>query len=180
MKVRNVVLGLGILIIYGLALSQGLQTFYPEPEFEDFCEVPEVSEELTSESCEVSQSLINKESSCEKTGGIFVKTYDEQGCFVGGECDICLEDYESSLDDYSQKIFLFSLIIGFMTLILGVFVLKVEPVGSALMASGIWAIFYGTLRNWRNFSNGWRFLLLFAVLLFLIWIGMKVGYKKRK
>ena len=180
MKVRKVILGLGILIIYGLALSQGIQTFYPEPEFEDFCEVPEVSNDFISEDCEFSQSLITKENSCEKTGGLFVREYGDDGCVVDGYCNICLESYENALDDYSQRVFIFSLIIGFMTLILGIFVLKVEPVGSALMASGIWAIFYGTLRNWRNFSNGWRFLLLFAVLLFLIWIGMKFGYKKRK
>jgi len=180
MKVRNVILGLGILIIYGLALSQGIQAFYPEPEFEDFCDISDAPYKPIPESCEFSQSLVTKENSCEDTGGIFVEEYDVDGCVVDGYCDICSEDYENSLDDYSQKVFILSLMIGLVTLILGIFVLKVEPVGSALMASGIWAIFYGTMRNWRNFSNGWRFLLLFAVLLFLIWIGMKFGYKKRK
>ena len=180
MKVRNVILGLGILIIYGLALSQGIQTFYPEPEFEDFCDVSDAPYNPISESCEFSQSLITKETSCEKIGGIFVQEYDNEGCVVDGYCDECLIGYEVSLDEHSKNVFFFSLVVGFVTLILGIFVLKVEPVGSALMASGIWAIFYGTMRNWRNFSNGWRFLLLFAVLLFLIWIGMKFGYKKRK
>ena len=180
MKVRNVILGLGILIIYGLVLSQGIQTFYPEPEFEEFCNVPENSYNKFSEDCEFSQSLVTKENSCEKIGGIFVQEYDNAGCVIDGYCNDCLIGYDNALDDYSQKVFIFSLIIGFFTLILGIFILKVEPVGSALLASGIWAIFYGTLWNWRNFSNGWRFLLLLTVLLFLIWIGMKFGYKKKR
>ena len=81
-----------------------------------------------------------------------------------------------------DQIIVIALIAGIITLLIGYHILKSEPVGSALMASGIGAIFYGSVRNWENLSDIWRFLLLLAALILLILITVRVnrvGAKKR-
>ena len=72
--------------------------------------------------------------------------------------------------------FVIALIAGVITLLLGFGVLSVDPVGSALMASGVGAIIYGSARNWENLSNIGRFLLLLAAFILLIWITIRANH----
>lgn len=150
MNVKNLVLGVGIFIIYMLLLIQGIEAFYPSPEYEDYCDFD--------------------------TKPVMVpdnNTRDLEG--AGGNC----EDYESARDGYTQNLFFIALAVGIVTLVIGYFVLSVEPVGSALIASGIGAIFYGSAENWRNFGDYWRFILLAVALVFLVWLALRLN-KKRK
>ena len=70
---------------------------------------------------------------CQDAGGFFRYGYDDNNCIIGGECDTCQLDYEEALDNYSWRVFVIALIIGIITFIVGFAVLKVEPVGSALL-----------------------------------------------
>ena len=88
-------------------------------------------------------------------------------------------NYDMARDRYSKNVFIISLVAGVITFIVGFFVLSIEPVGSALIGSGIWAIFYGTVWNWRNFGNVWRFLLLLVVLIVLIWLAVRLNRKRK-
>ena len=81
---------------------------------------------------------------------------------------------------YDKFVFVIALIAGVITLLLGFGVLSVDPVGSALMASGVGAIIYGSARNWENLSNIWRFLLLLVALVLLIWIALRINKDKKK
>ena len=63
---------------------------------------------------------------------------------------------------------------------IGYGVLSIEPVGSALMASGIGALFYGSVRNWENLSDVWRFLLLLVPLILLVWFALRLNSQKKK
>lgn len=182
MRVKNLVLGMGIVVVYALVLWQGIQAFYPSPEWDNFCDVRprDLSRLQLPENCAFSSELVDKENACSKVKGFFQYEYDDAGCIIDGYCDECQIDYNEARDGYSKNIFIISLIIGIVTLVVGFFVLKVEPVGSALLASGVWAIFYGTVWNWRNFGNVWRFVLLLIVLVALIWIGLRLNRKKKK
>ena len=183
MKVKNFVLGFGILVVYALVLWQGTQAFYPVPEWNDFCSErgirPFPVDRGDVANCEFSQELNVKQLACEKAKGHFVYEYDENGCVVDGVCDECQIEYNEARDNYSKNIFIISLIVGVITFIVGYFILSIEPVGSALMASGVWALFYGTVWNWRNFGNIPRFILLLAVLVVLIWLAVRLNKKGR-
>ena len=90
-------------------------------------------------------------------------------------------NYSDALDSYAGKLFLVALILGVVVLFAGVFYLSKEPVGSSLIASAIFTVFYGVVRNWRNFGTSWRFLLLFVLLIILIWISLGLdNFGKRK
>lgn len=178
MKFKNFILGLGIFIVFALAMHQGIETFYSTPKYEDFCDfnrpVPLFKEGVT---CPNNIELQNLANQCWQSNGEFVYEYDSNGCAISGYCDGCRIDYEDALDKHSNKVFVIAIIIAILTFVLGLFMLKTEPVGSALMASGIWSVFYGVVNNWRNFSNSWRFLILFVLLIVLIWVALRFNKK---
>lgn len=173
-NVKNLVLGIGIIIVFGLALWQGIEAFYPSPNWEKYCGAPEKN------------IPVYTETQCTDSRGRWTP-YDviamQKGLAQGntnitGYCDMyyqCQKDYDAAMDSHSKAVFLISLIIGIITLIVGFSILSIEPVGSALMASGIWAIFWGTAINWRNISSIWRFLLLLLALILLVWITLKLN-----
>jgi hypothetical protein len=177
MKFKNFILGLGIFIVFALSLFQGLETFYPSPQYEDFCEFRATPIVTKPGECTNDLELQNRAQQCYDSKGEFVYEYDSNGCAISGYCDDCRIDYENSMDIHSQRVFLISIIVGIIAFIGGFFLLKTEPVGSALMASGIWSVFYGVVVNWRNFTDAWRFLILFVLLLVLIWIALRFNRK---
>ncbi len=181
MKFKNFILGLGIFVVYALALFQGLETFYPTPQGDDFCSNqwnPVPFKDPVGSSCPNPPiDLQSRAESCWNTKGQFIYEYDSNSCPVGGYCDGCSIDYEAALDKHSNRVFIISIIIGIVVFIAGFFLLSTEPVGSALMAGGIWSVFYGVMKNWRNFSQSWKFLLLFVLLIVLIWVALRFNKK---
>jgi hypothetical protein len=176
-NVKNLVLGVGIVIVFALVLWQGIEAFYPTPEYSDFCDESKRAE------------LIEDRVSCDEIGGQWnvydgVKPRPINGEVVAeGWCDrdhSCRMDYDDSRDAHSKVVFYVALIVGLIVLFVGYTYLSVEPVGSALIGSGIWAIFFGSVVNWRNFSSIWRFLLLLAALIFLVWITLNLNSPNKK
>ncbi|MEK6847010.1 MAG: hypothetical protein AABY16_02485 [Nanoarchaeota archaeon] len=180
MKIKNIVLGLGIIIVYMLALHQGMETFYPTPEYEDYCDIRVGPIGREPGSCQNVPELTIKAEQCYQAKGEFVYEYDSNGCPIDGYCDDCRIDYEAAVDVHSSRVFIVALIIGVVVFVVGLFLLATEPVGSALMASGILSVFYGVVQNWRNFTQAWRFLLLFVLLIILIWVALRFNDKRKK
>ena len=183
MSFKKFIIGIGIVVVYALVLWQGIQAFYPTPEYDDYCSffggrIPVAEGGLN---CPFPSELRPKEQACYDAKGEFRYEYDNNtGCIINGYCDECSIEYNEAHDSYSRNVFFISLAIGAITLLIGFFVLSVEPVGSALIGSGIWAVFYGTVINWRNFANLWRFLILLIVLIALIWFALRLAKKKGK
>ncbi|MBX4212340.1 hypothetical protein KW787_02705 [Candidatus Pacearchaeota archaeon] len=180
MNVKNIVLGIGIFIVYMLMLGYGIEAFYPSPKYEAYCTgneftYPKIPYGVTPTNCSYSPQLQQQEQACYANQGQPAYTYNDQGCPVSAQCNYCMKDFNDAQKSYSKVIFIIALITGIITLIVGFAILSVEPVGSALMASGIGAIFYGSVRNWANLSDIWRFLLLLVSLVILIWIALRIN-----
>ncbi|MDO8508791.1 MAG: hypothetical protein Q7S27_03850 [Nanoarchaeota archaeon] len=187
-NVKNIVLGIGIVIIYGLVLWQGIEAFYPMPQYDDFCPAGRFepayfpSKPLPAgESCSFSRELQEAERACYAERGNPIYEYDENGCQIAlKSCDYCNRDLEKAIDEHSKIVFIIAIIIGVITLIVGYGVLSTEPVGSALIGSGIWAIFWGSAINWRNFSSVWRFSLLLVALVLVVWFALRLNKPGKK
>ena len=147
MNIKNLILGIGIVIVFGLALWQGIEAFKPSPQWDDFCKA------APAYPIEVGKGPDMNSASCIEQGGKWTNNY----CDFYSECQKQFDDAQKT---QSKFIFLVSLIVGILALIIGYSILSIEPVGSALLGSGIWSIFWGSVVNWRNFSDIWRFLLL--------------------
>lgn len=188
MKVKNLVLGIGIFIVFMFLLHNGIRAFYaPAPEYGDFCNnelgrYPSVTKPLPAgQSCTFSAELRAAEQTCWNEKGQPVYEYDEYGCqFKVIKCDYCQRDYDEARNAHNKVVFIIALIVGILVLLVGYAKLSVEPVGSALMASGIGSIVYGTIANWENLGNLWRFLLLLVAFILLIWIALKLNTGDKK
>lgn len=184
MNVKNLVLGIGIFIVFMFVLHNGIRAFYPAPEYNYFCKANEfispyypkgVYGELN---CTFSNTLREQEQQCWADEGQPVYNYDDQGCTIGlKECNYCNKEFNLAQKDYNKVVFVIALIIGIIVLFVGYGILSIEPVGSALMGSGIGAIIYGTMNNWENLGNLGRFLLLLLALVLLVWIAIKINKK---
>ncbi len=185
MAVRNLVLGIGIFIVYLLMLAYGIEAFYPSPQYDKFCTGSEAGRfypgkpylgEPGTNCTALARQAREQIDACFASGGQPVYDYDNAGCAIGlKECNYCNKQFNDARQIYEKRVFVIALIAGIITLLLGYGMLATEPVGSALMASGIGAIFYGSARNWENLSDILRFLLLLAALLLLIWIAIRAN-----
>lgn len=182
MKVKNLILGIGIFVVYMLALVYGIEAFYSSPQYDDFCSrgiyerpVPAIVRDTKDPVCNVSNEIQNQIDECYNEKGFLENTYNEKGCVESVECNFCNLEYENYRTKHDKNVFVIALVVGILTLLVGYLVLSVEPVGSALIASGIGSIFYGSVRNWQNLTDVWRFLLLFLALVLLIWIALRLN-----
>jgi len=182
-NVKNLVLGIGIIIVFALVLWQGIEAFYPSPKYDDFCKTkaaPEAVPLKPGAYCNISAQMQKDEQQCYSQNGIPVYNYDKNGCQTSVQkCDLCNKDLEKAQDEHAKKAFYISLIVGLIVLIIGYSILTIEPVGSALIGSGIWSFFWGTVVNWRNLSSIWRFLLLLVALILIIYITIRLNTKKK-
>jgi len=188
MNVKNLVLGIGIFIVYLMMLHYGVEAFYSTPLYENYCSIgdryssyyPKAYPADVGTNCTFSKTLFDQEQVCVKAGGFVEYDYDDKGCTVSiNKCNYCQKEFNEADKSHSQTVFLIALIVGILTLVAGYFV-SMDPVGSALMASGIGAMFYGSTRNWANLSDIWRFLLLVIALVLLIWMAIRINSQKKK
>ena len=182
-NVKNLVLGIGIIVVFALVLWQGIEAFYPSPQYNDFCKInagPEAIPLKPDTYCNISAQQQRDEQQCYQQGSTPIYNYDKNGCQTSVQkCDTCSKDLEKAQDAHAKKAFYISLIVGLIALIIGYSILTIEPVGSALIGSGIWSFFWGTVVNWRNLSSIWRFLLLLAALILIIYITLRLNKKKK-
>jgi hypothetical protein len=168
MNLKNIILGIGIIIVFGLLLWQGIETFHPSPQYEDYCGL-RLDKRIP---------MINQET-CEELGGRWNShDYPLPETNITGYCDedfTCRQQFEDAQKLHSQVAFYVSLIAGLIVLILGITILHMEPVGSALIGSGIWALFWGSAINWRNFTSGIRFTLLLVAFIFIIYVTLRLN-----
>jgi uncharacterized membrane protein YidH (DUF202 family) len=183
MKTSNVkknLLGIAIAIIFVLFVGYGINTFYDDPSYDDYCEEgffavpkPVAREQPT---CSTIQPTDLEYKDCRDRKGDIMFDYDSEGCPISYECSLCRHDYDTARNNYNRIVFIISGIIGLIAIIIGGIVLKVESVDSGIMGGGILTVIYGTLRYWGNLEDIFRFLILGIVLAVLIWMG----YKKLK
>lgn len=183
MNVKNLVLGVGIFIVFLLMLNYGIEAFYKSPQYEDFCKSgvgmsypAKFDGSIASVNCTFNKQLQNQSDICYTNRGNPIYEYDDNGCTILiKECNYCQKDFEEADKAYNKVFFVIALIVGIIVLFAGYGLLSTEPVGSALMASGVGAIFMGSMRNWQNLSDVWRFLLLVVALILLVWIALRIN-----
>src|SRR3989338_1032367 len=181
MNVKNIVLGIGIFIVYIMMVMYGIQVFFPAPEYEDFCSNDRFQPKIIEPAAQcprnaAAEPVQSAGQLCYESGGFPEYNYNNSGCIIGVKrCNYCQKDFNDARLNYEKEVFIIAIIIGLITLFIGYGILSAEPVGSSLMASGIGAIFYGGARNWENLGNIWRFLLLLVALISLIWIALQLN-----
>jgi len=158
-KIKNLLIGIAIAIILPMFLIYGMDTFYPRPEYQDYCgeygrAIPFVQNETPV--------------SCAEEGGRWINKY----------CDYdyaCRSEYESLMEDHGMISFIVLILLGLAAVIGGVFI-KVLSASSGLMAGGIITVIFSSMAFWRYVQGYLRIIFLGMVLAVLF----TIAYKKSK
>lgn len=170
--IKAVALAVSIVIVLNLFVNMGIDTFYPSPEFENFC-------------ADVEGKVLDTRDACEAVGGEWIVPGQ---AFEGGRyspvpvtkedaveyCDAyagCRDEYEVAREVYDRNVFIILVIAGLISLGIGYGISAAEAVSSGLVFGGVLSFIIGTMRYWSNMDEYLRFIILGIVLAILIWIG---------
>ncbi|MFQ5531554.1 MAG: hypothetical protein ACE5ES_02980, partial [Candidatus Nanoarchaeia archaeon] len=165
----------------------GINTFYAEPEYSDFCtENVRVPPKLVGEEdrvcprvcvplyeiSEAGNCVFNEcGSGCGADGLNSFETLEQ--CNIVADGKNCYDLYDNAREQYSKNIFLIALPLGIIILFAGAFVFGLEAVGAGLMGGGVGIIIYGIGGFWR-FAQDWlKFILSLIGLIILIWFAYR-------
>lgn len=173
MNLKNIALGIAIIILTISVAVYGINLLYDKPEYSDFCDEFKTAE------------IIDNQERCEEVGGKWAGTGKGvlrivEGGVVTGFCDrdyTCRMELETAQEKFSKNVFLIAIPLGIITLALGAFVFGLETVGAGLMGGGIGIILYGVGVFWR-FADDWlKFVLsligLIALIALTYWFNSK-------
>jgi hypothetical protein len=176
MEIKNIIMGIAIIILTIFVTIYGISVFYPSPEYEDFCD-----ENIRS------VKIIDTEKTCLDNGGKW--TAQEIKCVTEpcaqGYCDrdyVCRQNYEDARKTRAKTVFYISLPLGILILILGGFLFQLESVGAGLMGGGVGTIIYGAGGYWEYGDDIFRFIMsllgLASVIFLTYWFNYKFGKKR--
>ena len=166
-NIKEKLLSIAIAIVLVFFIAYGINTFYPQPDYSDFCD----------EDKPYKPNITQQE--CLDMGG---KWTEERVPRVEGQpettgyCDqdyTCRQQFEDAREAYNKIVFIISGILGLAAVLIGGIVLKLESVSTGVMGGGILTIIYGTLRYWGQLEDIGRFLILGIILAVLIFIGYR-------
>ena len=175
MIVKNWVIGIAIMVFSIFVVVYGMNTFYPSPQFNDFCNEDNFGK------------LIDNETSCVADGGKWFPNPAESldnGKIIEGYCDLeyyCRQDYEDARESHFRVVFFIALPLGILIIALGAILFNLEAVGAGLMGGGVGTIIYGIGGYWIYSENWLRFLMSVVALIILIFLAywLNKRYKKK-
>ncbi len=181
LKWKNFFVTAGIVLIFTFFVAQGIDLFYPNPEWDDYCKGERLEpRKIAPENCSTyNQAVAALEEECYSEDGIPRPVYDSNGCQVDVTCDYCSRDFENAMDAYISKFFVIAAIVGILGIVLGALLFKVESVGAGLIGGGILLIVYASMVSWRYIGEAVRFLLLGLALALLVYLGYRINRKKK-
>ena len=179
-RIKDIILGISIAVIFAFFIGFGISAFYPAPEWNDFC--GKINPNVLTDSCPTTQ----------KTPEPIAERYPLESCWCNentGECFKtnpeylkCQEEFEDIKQGYDRNVFIIAAIIGLITMIIGGFVLKHESVSPGLMGGGFLTLIYGVMRYWQYAGDRLRFIILGITLAMLIYLAYRkfpfIGKKK--
>jgi hypothetical protein len=177
-KIKEVLLGIVIAIIFLMFCVFGTKLIYDNPEYKDYCNNSYTSPLKIASNYNTSMELENKANECYKQGGIPKYEYDEEGCGIDLECDFCSKNFEEANKDYTKNLFLISLIFGMIVIVISVLFIKISMISGGLMGGSIFFMIYGTGGYWSYMDDFLRFGILGIVLGVLIWLAYFLKNKR--
>ncbi len=174
-KIKQGILAIAIAIIFVMFVAYAIQTFYPSPKWDDYCDIG------------LDRQNIETQQSCESVGGKWTEygTVGAEGkpqpkeidneTIPEGWCDsqfTCRQEYEDKSEFYNRNVFFIASGIGILTIILAL-IFAVESVSTGFLGGGVLLIIYGTIRYWGEMSDVYRTIMLAIALGVLIWTGYK-------
>ena len=173
MQLKNLVIGLAIVILTTFVVVYGIQTFYERPDYEDFCE----------ERDKIADPATTQEI-CESKNGEW-QTYEglRQVDGIEGYCDLygqCRGEYDDAREKYSKTLFIITIILGIILIAVGGILFELEAVGAGIMGGGIITLIYGAGSYWQYAGDAFRFILSIVGLILVIFLAYWLNNRDKK
>ena len=158
-------LTIGIVVVLNLFFAVAIQTFYPQPEFTDFCQERQVQN-------------IADEQSCIDVGGqwnpnLAPKPALEDAAGFCNENFTCAQAYQDASDEYSRNVFVVLVVLGALSIIAG-YAVRVSPAVSAgLSYGGVLTFIIAAARYWDAAGDIIRLVIVAIALIALIVVGIR-------
>ncbi|MBU2496896.1 MAG: hypothetical protein KJ767_02460 [Nanoarchaeota archaeon] len=178
---KNIILIIAIIIIFTLFSVYGIQLFYKEPMYEDYCKesyYPKTTPVRMTEqyTCPATPELDAMIDNCYGSGNAMVNyTYDEYGCLVDFDCSTCNKDYNDAREKWAKNYFIVAVIVGLIAIAVGALLFSLDVVGAGLMGGGALLILVSSMRAWTALGDVVRFVLLGVALVVLIYIAIRLN-----
>ncbi len=163
MKVVNVVLAIGTLIILGALITLGIKAFYPEPVSPDYSTIVKPALPYPQAPCAANDVQCKKE-----LADYNAEQQAEQDAFNAAQ-----KAYEDAMKVYNKNVFIAANIVGIVVFIAGFFTvlyggLAGQGVPIGVMMAGLWSIIYGYMRGWGSTDDRLKFFIGLVVAVLVI------------
>lgn len=167
MKIVNVVLAIGTLIILGALITLGIKAFYPEPIPPTYPNYP-----VAPAPCAASDTQCTNAQNTEYQAQ---QTQYQQADQV----------YEDQMAVYDRNVFILANVIGIIVFVIGFFIvlyagLASQGVPVGIMMAGLWGIIYGYGRGWGSIDDRLKFFVGLVVAVLVIGGSMWLMQRREK
>ena len=174
-KVLSAVFGIGIAVVVYVTMLLGIQAFYPEPEYEDFCgDEPRYEEPvMLYEGCTDDMTLGECRGQISEREGRDTKMEE------------CHQEYEDAEEDYGRNFFIIASILGTLALVVAFFLLNITSlyitnISAGIACSGIVMILWAFIRGWESTDEKLKFAVGLIIAVIIIVLTVKLNKKTEK
>lgn len=168
MNTKEVVLAVAIAVLTIFVAVYGINTFYPRPVYDDFCD-------------DVKSVLVETHEDCDFIGGNWnyyekINAKENVESQSDGYCDrdyYCRKEYDSARDKWMRNVFFIGLPLGILIILLGMFIFGLDFVGAGLMWGGLATIIYSAWGFFWETADWVRFIISLVALAVLIWVAYR-------
>ncbi len=158
MKIVNIVLAIGTLIILGALTTLGIKAFYPEPPPPDYSVVAKPVAPYPAAPCAANDAPCKKE-----LADYQAAQQAQQDAFNKAQTA-----YDDAMKVYNKNAFIIANIVGIVIFVAGFFTvlyggLAGQGVPIGVMMAGLWSIIYGYGRGWGSTDDRLKFFVGLAV-----------------
>ena len=163
MKIKEILLGLVIAVIFLMFCVFGTKLIYDTPKYERYCDYSKMNYPTASDKINLSGSELQAQQEAQD------QIYRE-----------CSEKYDLANKDYSKNMFIISLVFGILVIIICTIFVEIGSISGGLMFGSLMFIIYGTGRYWNYMDDLLRFIVLGIALIILIYVAYWVNKKTNK
>lgn len=166
------ILVISIVIVLNLFFNFAIKLVYNAPEYNQFCEEKQV------------QISPDTQEACVEVGGQwndqgFKRAPVSERVVVPAEtgwCDVnftCAQEFKDVSDVYQRNVFVVLVILGVVSILVGVFTSQISAVSLGLSLGGVLSLVIGSTRYWSSMDDILRVIILGLALVALIWVGVR-------
>jgi hypothetical protein len=153
MKIKEIILGIAIAIIFLMFCVFGTKLIYDVPDYGRYCNYSEITP-TAYDKMNLSDSELQAQDKAQQA------VYQQ-----------CSEKYDAANKNYSKNMFIISIIFGVLVIALCTIFISINSISGGLMLGSLMFIVYGTGRYWNYMDDLMRFMLLGIALGVLIYVA---------